>query len=613
MKLFYSRTLRISISIFVIIVLTGLVFSPVADLDFIAMDDSYYVTDNELIKDLSVESFFKSFHTSVAKNIQPLTVLSISVDYYFWKLNPAAYHIHNLILHILNALLVFFFVYLLSKRKLFIAFFSSLIFAVHPLHVESVAWISERKDVLYAFWFLTGLISYLFYKENKKANFLIITYFAFILSLLSKPTAVIFPVILIVLDYYLCGEFKLKQFSSKIMFFVFSIGFGLINLKSQGIMSGGHYDFPLSQKIIYSSYNIIYYFIHFFFPVNLSMFHDTPNNIPWFYYVSVVLIFLTFVFTVYLIIKNRNKTIVFGLLFFVSSLFLTLHIVAFSRAIVAERYTYLPYVGLAYSFLYVVFYSKSGVYRKVFKKMLVRFGIVSFVVFIFSYISLSYIKNAWRNSETIWSNTLDYYSNSKVAYDSRSNFYLRNNEPEKALRDIKNSLRIVPNNSYALLSLAYYYYYTDITDSVYSVISRNKGAVFNREFTELKAMSFVKDGNYKEALNCYDSIILGRPNDYKFRNERGKVELKLNLIYSAIEDFSVAISLKPDSSSGFYYRALSYSKAGCYKKAISDFKNIKDSSLFTVDLYDKIGMCYISVGDSIRGGNFLLKSNKLRE
>ena len=194
-----------------IIVLTGAVFSPVANLDFIAMDDSYYVTDNEIIKELSVENFFDSFHTAVAKNIQPLTVLSLSIDYHFWGLNASAYHIHNLILHILNSLLVFFFVYLLSKRKLFLAFLTSILFAIHPMHVEAVSWISTRSNGLYSLFYLGALISYLYYiKEEKKFKYLILTFILFIFSLFCKSMAVTLPVLLIMLDYYCKRKFCKK-------------------------------------------------------------------------------------------------------------------------------------------------------------------------------------------------------------------------------------------------------------------------------------------------------------------------------------------------------------------------------------------------------------------
>ncbi|NPA44640.1 MAG: hypothetical protein GXO49_03820, partial [Chlorobi bacterium] len=504
-------------------------------------------TYNEMIKDLSVDNFFDFFHTKVAGNIQPLTMLSLSLDYHFWKLNASAYHIHNVILHILNSILVFFFIFLLSKRKLFLAFITSLLFAIHPLHVESVAWISERKDVLYTFYYIAGLIVYLFYKNKENANYLVYTYVLFVLSLLSKPTAVSFPVVLVVLDYYLEGRFTLKQFTSKTLFFILSLIFGLINLKSQGVTSVSHHDFAIYQKVIYSSYNIIFYLRSFFFPFNLSMFHDTPSSIPFYYYIYTILTFGLVIFVIYSIIKKKNRVLIFGLLFFLSTIFLTLHIVAFSRAIVAERYTYVPYIGIAFSFFYLIFY-KNEKFKHIFNKAYLTWIFLSLIVISFAFMSYTYIKNDWKNSKTLWTNSIKYCPDSKTSYDARSNYYLTENMPEKALFDIKKSLFYEPNNPYATLSLAYYYYYVNKYDSVFIISDKRNDKRYKREYTKLRAMTYLKEGKNKEASFCYDTLISNKPNNYEFRIERAKINSKLKLYPKVIEDLSVCLSLKPDST-----------------------------------------------------------------
>lgn len=543
-----KKPVLIFISLFVIIAITSIVYLPVINNDFIAMDDSYYVTDNEMIKDLNVENFFDFFHTKVAGNIQPLTMLSLSVDYHFWKLNASAYHIHNVILHILNSLLVFLFIFLLSGKKLFVSFLTSILFAIHPLHVESVAWISERKDVLYTFYFIAGLISYIYYKQKNKANYLVFTYLFFVLSLLSKPTAVSFPIVLVVLDYYFEGKFTIKQFTSKALLFILSLIFGLINLRAQGVTSVAHHDFAIYQKIIYSSYNIIFYIRSFFFPFNLSMFHDTPANIPFYYYVSTLIVFAIVVSGVYAIIKKKKKIIIFGLLFFISTIFLTLHIVAFSRAIVAERYTYVPYIGIAFSFFYLVFYTKDGKFKHLFNKIYLSWIFVSIIILSFSFMSYTYIKNDWKNSATLWTNSIKYCPNSKTSYDARSNYYLLGGMPEKAIVDIKKSLSYIPNDSYATLSLAYYYYYINKYDSVFVIFNKKKNnSMYKGEYTKLRAMTYSKQSKYKLASLCYDSLISNKPNSYNFRIERAKINLKLNNYPKAIEDLSVCFSLKPDN------------------------------------------------------------------
>jgi len=563
-----KKTLIIPIALLIITANTIVVYSPIINNGFIAMDDSYYVTDNEMIKDLSVENFFDFFHTKVAGNIQPLTMLSLSLDYHFFKLTPSAYHIHNVLLHIINAILVFIFIYVLSNRKLFLAFLTSLLFAIHPLHVESVAWISERKDVLYSLYYIAGLITYLLYKKKDNSNFLVFTYVLFVLSLFSKPTAVSFPIVLVILDFYLEGKFKLKQFTSKILLFGLSLIFGLINLKAQGVTSVAHHDFAIYQKIIYSSYNIIFYIRSFFLPLNLSMFHDTPSTIPFYYYVYTIFTLGLVVFTFYSIVKKKKKILIFGLLFFVSTIFLTLHIVAFSRAIVAERYTYVPYIGVAFSFLFIVFYKKDGTFKHILNKPYLTWFLSFVVIALFSIMSYSYIKNDWKNSGTLWTNSIKYCPKSKTSYDARSNYYLLGGMPEKAIFDIKKSLSYNTNDSYTNLSLAYYYYYINKYDSVFIVSDKKKNnTMYKGEFTKLRAMTYFKEEKYKLASLCYDSLISNKPNNYKFRYERAKVNTKLNLFPKVIEDLSVCLSLKPDSVHIKNELKVAYSKLN--KKAIS--------------------------------------------
>ncbi len=140
--------------------------------------------------------------TPIMGNYHPLVIISYAWEYFFFKLNPAPYHIINLVIHLLNCILVFYFILRLSN-SIPVAFITGLLFGIHPLHVESVAWISERKDVLYAFFYLISLICYLSYLERRPAyKYYFFSFFFFFLSILSKPMAITLPLILFLLDYF---------------------------------------------------------------------------------------------------------------------------------------------------------------------------------------------------------------------------------------------------------------------------------------------------------------------------------------------------------------------------------------------------------------------------
>ena len=187
-----------------ILLLTSVVFSNTLLNNFINnWDDQGYVLNNNFIKDLNFENFKIIFSTFFQGNYHPLSLISYTIEYKFFGLNPFYFHLSNLIFHLLNVALVYYFIKRLSSN-IFVASITSLFFAIHPMHVESVAWISERKDVLYSFFFLLSLNSYCKYKYSEKKNLnLLLSFIFFLLSLLSKPAAVCLPLILVSIDFYI--------------------------------------------------------------------------------------------------------------------------------------------------------------------------------------------------------------------------------------------------------------------------------------------------------------------------------------------------------------------------------------------------------------------------
>ena len=185
-----------------IVIITAIVFANTLGNDFVNnWDDDTFILNNETIRNLNWINLKIIFLFSFG-SMHPLTMLSYAIEYKFFGLNPFPYHLTNYILHILNTILV----YLFLKRftgKLWVAVIASLFFAIHPMHVEAVAWISERKSVLYTFFFLLSLNSYSKYLvTEKKITSLIWSFIWFFLSLMSKPSAVCLPLVLVLMDYY---------------------------------------------------------------------------------------------------------------------------------------------------------------------------------------------------------------------------------------------------------------------------------------------------------------------------------------------------------------------------------------------------------------------------
>ena len=213
-----------------ILLITFIVYLPSLGNDFTNWDDDAYVTENPLVARPHVVDVLM---TPLGGNYHPLTVLSLALNYRISGYQPASYHWLNLLLHLANTGLVFAFVWMLSRRRFWTATATSLFFGIHPMHVESVAWIAERKDVLYTLFYLLGLIAYLRYLERRRWAWFAVCLAAFVLSLASKPAAVVFPLTLLALDYFFRRTDRIRLVLEKLPFLALSIAVGWLTLKAQ--------------------------------------------------------------------------------------------------------------------------------------------------------------------------------------------------------------------------------------------------------------------------------------------------------------------------------------------------------------------------------------------
>ena len=210
---------KIILSLCLILAILAISLFPSLKNDFINWDNQQYTTKNKTITELSWRNIETIFDRTYMGHYHPLTLLSYSLEYRFFKLNPFAYHLTNLILHLLNGLLVFWLI-LMLKGGVLTSLVVSLLFGIHPLHVESVAWIFERKDLLYSFFFLGSLIVYLAYLKTRGVRYYALSLFLFLLSLFLKSMAVTLPFVLVLCDTLLHRKIDRKCLIEKIPFLV---------------------------------------------------------------------------------------------------------------------------------------------------------------------------------------------------------------------------------------------------------------------------------------------------------------------------------------------------------------------------------------------------------
>jgi hypothetical protein len=225
-------------------------------------------------------------------------------------------------LHILNTALVFLFIYKISGKKIYVAAFASLVFGLHPMHVESVAWYQNERCIILPF--LLALLQYWRFLDAGKRSNMIFCFIFFILSLLSKPAAVILPVVLLLLDYWKGRSFNWKMMAEKIPFLILSLIFGYITVKVQSADAIVSFDiYPLWSRFFFACYTIMIYAARFFVPYPLSAFHPYHRLMPW--VICVVVAGLYNCISV-LWLKRKDR-LCFSLLFFIVNLLLVVHCV----------------------------------------------------------------------------------------------------------------------------------------------------------------------------------------------------------------------------------------------------------------------------------------------
>jgi protein O-mannosyl-transferase len=541
-----------------ILIITFLAFIPVLKADFVVLDDPDYVTENPLIKHLS--NLWRLIVTPVQGNYHPLTMISLALNYAISGDNAWSYHVLNLLLHLINCFLVFRLTYLLSNKNLIIAFTTAILFGIHPMHVESVAWISERKDVLYGLFFLAGLISYLKYVDAGSRKQYLFALLFLILSLLSKPAAVIFPVALFCVDLLRKRKLGVKLIVEKIPFFIPALVIGVLTLGAQKQI-GATIDTPVAMgtKILFGLYGVMMYVVKAIIPANLSPFYPFPplnEQLPTPYYIA-PLFFLGLVVLLF-VSWRRNRAVSFGVLFYLVNLLLVLQIFSIGGAVMADRYTYLPYIGLFYIVGWAVDRYAHGNFTKA--AYFIMGGALILAVLTFKQASV------WNNSETMWTHAAKITPSAK-AYTSLGVLAKKEHNNELALQYFNKAIELNVIDNEALTNRGDIYFDQRKLDSAYNDYKKALQLKPNYypSLNNLGAL-FILRVQYDSALQYLDKALSIKEYAPAYRN-RGIVYLQLNRHADAIRDFEKFLSYQPEAevqnSVGISYRSL-----GKYDKAL---------------------------------------------
>jgi Flp pilus assembly protein TadD len=543
-------------------------------------DDYYYLSIDSLIKSLSWGNIKDIFSTPYLANYQPLTILSYAFEYHFFKLTPWIYHFDNILIHLLNTALLFWFMQKLTSKPP-IAFIAALLFGIHPLHVESVTWVSERKDVLYAFFFILGMLSYLKYKEVKEKKYYIFTLVLFVFSCLSKGMAVTFSAILILIDYLKDKDFKLKKLLDKIPFFIISIIFGIITIKVQkeggAVAFATNEAYTLADRFFFANYSLFFYLYKMFIPVHLSGLYPYPQNasvpLPVMYYISPFVNALFFAAIIYSI--RRSKKMIFGSLFFLISIFPVLQILSIGAAISCDRYFYVSSIGL----FYLAGSGFNSLYEnKKYRSLIVTIG--SVIIIVFGCLTFERA-GIWKNCGTFWGNVAEEFPKLELPYFNRAAYYYTNKNYDAALSDFSKALEIYPDYKEAL---------------------------------QWRADIYIKKLQYK--LAAEDLLRLTKLDPKNFDNYSKLGELYgryMNDPEKSLSFLLKAFDLKPDNAGTLSDLGVVYGMKGDYKQALLYFKKATDINPNDTNSLKNIAITYKSLGDEKMANEYFSRISQTRK
>jgi hypothetical protein len=522
-----------------ILVLTFAAYVPSLGNGYVNWDDNYYVTLNPLVAHPTLSGVLT---TQVAANWHPLTIASLALNYRLSGFDPASYHWLNLLLHLANTALVFVFVRALSRGRFWTTVVTSLFFGIHPLHVESVAWIAERKDVLYAFFYLIALIAYLRYVDRHRRVWLGVAFGAAVLSLASKPAAVVLPLSFFAVDYFRRRPLRPGLLLEKVPFLALAVAGGILTLSVQhslGALEAPHPWSPL-QRAMFAACGTVTYVAKMLVPVGLSAIYPYPPSgaasLPPPFPLSLAAVAIALPMFVYLF--RRNRPVLFGLAFFFINIVLVLQLVTVGTAVLAERYTYLPYIGLFFALSWWL--DERGPRKGVpWRTVLAAYFLL------LAPLSLAQTwkrSEVWHDPETFWTDAIRKHPGQIVAaYTNRGNYYRRAGRLEEARRDYVQALAMNPR----------------IASNWYN-----------------QAVVFAKLGSEDSAIVFLGRAIELDPRDLRAWNDRGVMRMKGGDTVGAVGDFTRAIELDPKSWNAYANRALAYEKLGKRDQALADRRKV---------------------------------------
>lgn len=528
---------------FFLVLITLAVFWQVHSFDFVRYDDDKYVTENRHVQSgLTKDAIVWALTSVDANNWHPLTWLSHILDYQLYGPNPAGHHLTNLFLHIINTLLLFLILNLMTGFSWRSAFVAAL-FAIHPLHVESVAWVAERKDVLSTLFFMLTLSSYVNYVKRPGLYRYIPVLLFFALGLMSKPMLVTLPFVLLLLDFWPLGRLQFRESTlkisstglqtaanedakisntwliiEKIPLFILSAASIGITLYAQWTGIAPIQSLPVGTRISNALVSYISYMAQMIWPANLAVFYPYPEMIP-VWQVSGSILLLILITLIALRSLRRYPYCMMGWFWYLGTLVPVIGLVQVGNQSMADRYTYIPMIGLFMIIAWTVPDLLAG-----WRHHRIALALsATFVIGVLITVSILQVRH-WRDSVTLFEHALSVTKNNYVMHSNLGASLAEKGKYDDAVLHYTEALRIKPGDFEARYNLA---------------------------------NALARQGKPEESLSQYAEALRIQPDAAAVHNNMGIALSYLGRTDEAVIHFREALRIKPE----FYDAELNLKKA----------------------------------------------------
>src|SRR5438876_6079634 len=503
----------------VLVGITWLVFAQTIRHQFVTYDDPQYVYANpDVSAGVSLGRISWAFTHTIAGNWHPLTTITHMLDCQLYGLKPGGHHFTNVFLHTIAVVLLFVVLQQMACALWRSAFVAAL-FAIHPLHVESVAWVAERKDVLSGLFFMLTLLAYVHYTRTPSNGRYMIVAFVFALGLMSKPMLVTLPFVLLLLDYWPLGRIKpqrpdigrqlLTPIAEKIPLIALSAVSGVITFLAQRHAIGWTEQLPMLARINNAIVTYVIYVRQMFWPVNLAVFYPHPENRLPLWEIALALAVLISITSAAVILRRKAPYFITGWFWYLGMLVPVIGLVQVGWQGHADRYTYLPQIGLYIAGSWALAdLSVSWRHR--------RMVLSAAALFVIGALSWSAWMQAsyWRDSETLFTHALAVTKNNDVAENNLGIILLQKGQLDEAISRLQAAIDLRPENGPAHDNLA---------------------------------KAFLQKGRLAEAMVHYRKFLEIEPQNVEARNILGTALIQQGRVKEAIEQWQDALAIEPEN------------------------------------------------------------------